>query len=68
MERDILLAPTFSVDWFRGILFFSLVILYGGIERTVVRMKELCRERNILYEKQNNLKGEKWKLEKPLGR
>ncbi len=26
------------------------------------RMKELCKERNNLYEKQNDLKGRKWKL------
>lgn len=24
-------------------------------------MKELCKERNNLYEKQNDLKGQKWK-------
>mgnify|MGYP001134213727 CR=1 FL=1 len=32
------------------------------------RMKELCKERNSLYEKQNDLKGQKWKLEKALER
>ena len=32
------------------------------------RMKELCRERNNLYEKQNDLKGQKWKIEKSLER
>lgn len=26
-------------------------------------MKELCKERNNLYEKQNGLKGQKWKIE-----
>lgn len=30
-------------------------------------MKELCKERNNLYEKQNGLKGQKWKIEKSLG-
>ncbi len=32
------------------------------------RMKELCKERNNLYEKQNDLKGQKWKIEKSLER
>lgn len=32
------------------------------------QMKELCKERNSLYEKQNDLKGQKWKLEKALER
>ncbi len=32
------------------------------------RMKKLCKERNILYEKQNDLKGQKWKIEKSLER
>lgn len=39
-----------------------------GIKEQLARMKELCRERNSLYEKQNDLRGEKWKLEKSLGR
>ena len=30
------------------------------------RMKELCREKNNLYEKQNELKGYKQKIEKSL--
>ncbi len=30
------------------------------------RMKELCKERNNLYEKQNDLKGRKWKLERAM--
>ena len=30
------------------------------------RMKELCKERNSLYEKQNDLKGQKEKIEKLL--
>ncbi len=34
----------------------------------LVRMKELCSERNVLYEKQNDLRGQKWRLEKSLGR
>ena len=32
------------------------------------RMKELCKERNNLYEKQNDLKGQKYKIEKSLER
>ena len=28
------------------------------------RMKELCKERNSLYEKQNDLKGQKQQIEK----
>ena len=32
------------------------------------RMKELCKERNNLYEKQNDLKGQKWKIERSLER
>ncbi len=39
-----------------------------GVKEQLARMKELCRERNILYEKQNDLRGEKWKIEKVLGR
>jgi len=31
-------------------------------------MKQLCKERNNLYEKQNELKGQKWKIEKLLER
>jgi hypothetical protein len=31
-------------------------------------MKEICKERNSLYEKQNELKGQKCKLEKALER
>ncbi len=31
-------------------------------------MKELCKERNKLYEKQNDLKGQKYKIEKSLER
>ena len=31
-------------------------------------MKALCKERNKLYDKQNDLKGQKWKIEKSLER
>lgn len=37
-----------------------------GVKEKLERMKELCKERNRLYEKQNDLKGQKWKLEKAL--
>ena len=39
---------------------------YKKIEAQLERMKELCKERNNLYEKQNDLKGQKWKIEKSL--
>ena len=39
-----------------------------GVKEKLERMKELCKERNSLYEKQNDLKGQKWKLEKTLER
>ena len=39
-----------------------------GVKEKLERMKELCKERNSLYEKQNELKGQKWKLEKTLER
>lgn len=39
-----------------------------GVKEKLERMKELCKERNSLYEKQNDLKGQKWKLEKALER
>ncbi len=39
-----------------------------GVKEKLERMKELCKERNSLYEKQNELKGQKWKLEKALER
>ena len=39
-----------------------------GVRAQLERMKELCKERNILYEKQNDLKGQKWKIEKSLER
>ena len=39
-----------------------------GVREKLARMKELCKERNGLYEKQNDLKGQKWKIEKALER
>ncbi len=39
-----------------------------GVRVQLERMKELCKERNNLYEKQNDLKGQKWKSEKSLER
>ena len=39
-----------------------------GVREKLERMKELCKERNSLYEKQNDLKGQKRKLEKALER
>ena len=39
-----------------------------GVRAQLERMKELCKERNNLYEKQNDLKGQKQKIEKPLER
>ena len=38
------------------------------VREKLERMKELCKERNSLYEKQNDLKGQKWKIEKALER
>ena len=37
-----------------------------GVRAQLERMKELCKERNNLYGKQNDLKGRKWKIEKSL--
>ncbi len=37
-----------------------------GVRAQLDRMKELCKERNNLYEKQNDLKGQKWKNKKRL--
>lgn len=37
-----------------------------GVRVQLERMKELCKERNNLYEKQNDLKGQKQKIEKSL--
>ena len=39
-----------------------------GVKAQLERMKELCKERNNLYEKQNDLKGQKQKIEKSLER
>jgi len=39
-----------------------------GARAQLERMKELCKKRNNLYEKQNDLKGQKWKIEKSLER
>ena len=39
-----------------------------GVRAQLERMKEICKERNNLYEKQNDLKGRKWKIEKSLER
>ncbi len=38
-----------------------------GVWAQLERMKELCKERNSLYEKQNDLKGKKWEIEKSFG-
>ena len=37
-----------------------------GVRVQLERMKELCKERNNLYEKPNDLKGQKQKIEKSL--
>ena len=39
-----------------------------GVRAQLERMKELCKECNNLYEKQNDLKGQKWRNEKLLKR
>ena len=39
-----------------------------GLRAQLERMKELCKERNNLYEKQKDFKGQKQKLEKSLER
>ena len=39
-----------------------------GVRTQLERMKELCKERNNLYKKQNDLKGQKQKIEKSLER
>lgn len=39
-----------------------------GLRAQLERMKELCKERNNLYEKQNDFKRQKQKLEKSLER
>lgn len=38
------------------------------VREQLERMKELCKKRNSLYEKQNDLKGQKQKIEKTLER
>ena len=35
-----------------------------GVRERLERMKTLCKERNSLYEKQNELKGQKQKIER----
>ena len=37
-----------------------------GVRAQLERMKELCKERHNLYEKQNDLKGQKQKIERAL--
>lgn len=39
-----------------------------GVRAQLERMKEFCKERNSLYEKQNDLKGQKYKIEKSVER
>ena len=39
-----------------------------GVKVQLERMKLLCKERDSLYEKQNDLKGQKQKIEKALER
>lgn len=39
-----------------------------GVKEQLERMKELCNERDRLYEKQNDLKGQKQKIESVLDR
>ena len=46
----------------------NLIDCREGVRAQLERMKELCKERNNLYEKQNDLKGQKWKIEKSLER
>ena len=41
---------------------------WEGERAQLERMKKLCKERNNLYEKQNDLKGQKYKIEKSLER
>ncbi len=38
-----------------------------GVQVQLERMKELCKKRNSLYEKQNELKGQKFKIENYYG-
>lgn len=39
-----------------------------GVRAQLERMKSLCKERDSLYEKQNDLKGQKQKIERALER
>ena len=39
-----------------------------GVRAQLERIKKLCKERNSLNKKQNDLKGQKWKIEKSLER
>ncbi len=39
-----------------------------GVRAQLERIKELCKERNSLNKKQNDLKGQKWKIGKSLER
>lgn len=39
-----------------------------GVRTQLERMKALCKERDSLYEKQNDLKGQKQKIERTLER
>lgn len=41
---------------------------WEGVRTQLERMKELCKERNSLYEKQNDLKGQKQQIERALER
>ena len=49
-------------------LYHELTKMESAVRAQLERMKELCKERNNLYEKQNDLKGQKQKLEKSLER
>ena len=39
-----------------------------GVQAQLEHMKELCKERNSFYEKQNDLKGQKQQIERALER
>ena len=47
---------------------FSIISTRLKQKQLSIDMKELYKERNNLYEKQNDLKGQKWKIEKSLER
>lgn len=38
-----------------------------GVREQIERMRALCEDRDSLYDKQNNLRGQKQKIEKALG-